>query len=181
MKNDKMNSKDYLTINGTKICFEDVIREIRQTTGTTPLREGELYYKMDASVAQDDVSNYGATFFVKARNETGAIERARMFLLTSRDIDDTGFEIGWTTVKLYYKPESYEPEIEVIGEPLDETTFIEQKRQSWINYVADSQANHYCSDQTSASRSTMSEWKWPIIFIPIIIAILFALEYISSQ
>lgn len=176
-----MNSRGYVTINGTRICFEDVIREIRRTTGTTPLREGELYYKMDASVAQDDVSNYGATFFVKAKNETDAVERARMFLLTNRDIDDTGFEIGWTAVKLYYKPESYEPEVEVIGEPLDERTFMEQKRQFWINYVADSAVNHHGCDQTLASPSTVTEWKWPIIFIPIIIALLLALEYISNQ
>lgn len=107
---------------------------------------------MDTSIAKDDTSCYGAIFFVKATSELKAIERARLFLLSDRKLDDTGFEIGWTSLKLYYKPESFEPEIEVIGEPLDEIMFLDQKRQSWLNYVADSKANHNNCDRTFVNK-----------------------------
>jgi len=181
MNNEKINQDDYVVLNGIKIGFGDVINEIRETTGTTPLSEGEYYYKMDASIAKDDISSYGATFFVKATSESEAIERARSFLLSSREMDDTGFEIGWTTLKLYYKPESYEPEIEVIGEPLDESMLLNQKRQSWHNYVSSS--NNYNNGGKSglAEQSKLAMWKWPIIFIPLILAVIIFLEYLYDK
>lgn len=36
MNDDKPNSDDYVVINGIKIRFQDLINEIRETTGSPP-------------------------------------------------------------------------------------------------------------------------------------------------
>lgn len=60
-----------------------------------------------------------------------------MFLISRRAIDDTGIEIGWTTFELHYKPDTFEPEIVIMGDPLDEEAYLNQKREDWLGWVRD--------------------------------------------
>ena len=107
--------------------------------------------------------------------------RAKMFLISRRALDDTSIEIGWTTFELYYKPDTFNPEIEIMGDPLDEEAYLKQKREDWLGWVRDYNNGDVVGIEETTRQSILSEWKWPIISVPIIVALLIALEYISNQ
>jgi len=172
--------KDHTVINGFKIGFQEVLEEIRRSTGAAPLGDGEWYFKMDVSAVQGETSSYGALFWVKARSRVEAVKRAETFLLSRCLTDDAGFEIGWTAMSPYYKPEHIGPEIEIVEGPLDETAYLANRHQMWQGYLHDMSIGNNDAAARIVHRSTLSEWRWPIIFIPIIVLLMFALEYISK-
>ena len=175
------NTGDLFVVDGVKISFEDIMNEMRDRTGATPLGESDLYFDMDVNVDREKSMGFGAIFRVKARSREQARQRALIFLRSERELDDTGFEIGWTSYRLYNPREDDQPEVEIIGKPYDEATFLEQRRIAWIDWAKEHGYRLHNQNSAIDAESRLSEWIWPIIFIPLIILVIVTLEYISNQ
>ena len=161
-----MNKKD--------ISYEDAKLFLKYKLKQSPLEGNNKYYIVSISLPIEKTSSLTGFFVVMAEDDNQAYEKCIEYSLIMKEIDDLKDIIKWE-----FKPSNNIDNMDnckftIFAGPINEEGYLDYySKESWDGFV---KSKYYST--TGSNFSFISEWKWPIIFIPLIIWMLYFLNSI---
>lgn len=178
MKNVTRPGKD---VGSRNIGIQDVKWYLRQTINRSPLKPHHQYYHVCISVPITETSSHTGVFVVVASNDKQAQDRSLDYALSMKEKDDVQEEIKWKLEPADNSDSMTSYHFSIVAGPGEREEFVNQYFKNWDEFVKTDEYTSVSSSSPRNDASFLSEWKWPIIAIPIIVVVVSILEYVSNQ
>ena len=163
------------------IELEDVRLFMKDRLNQAPLGDNEKYYKVSISLPTEENSSLNGSFVVIAHDNEQAQDKCVDYTLEMKEKDDLNEIINWHVEPANNVDKIGSFRFSITIGPANAEEFVNQYFKEWKGFVKTDEYATANSNPPRDDASLLSEWKWPIISIPIIILLLLILEYISNQ
>lgn len=150
-----------------EITFEEVQMHLVHKLKQAPLEGDNKYYQVSISLPIEETSSLTGYFLVIAKDKKRAHDKSFEYAIKMRERDDLNDSIKWELVPTNNSDKMDYYQFDIHFGPVDEKGYLDHySRESWDGFV---QSDIYDQQVRKSRSSSISDWKWPIIFIPLII------------
>ena len=162
------------------ISLEDIKQFIQNKLNLYPLKENEKYFKISISIPMEEDASLEGTFVVIANNNEQARKKCFDYTTEMKKYDDLHDDIKMDLVPSNNTDKMDCYHFEIILGPFDAKEYFDYYSKFWDGFI---KSEYYLNTNLNSEQnhvSFISAWKWPIIFIPLIIWMLHFLSSISK-